>query len=227
MNRLFQIVAAAAVLGAITSCSNDNTTTTSGGQTTATFNQVDRLGKGANAYLFIPWASRNANNIGTPTLDDTTMRGQIATFMASPIANARSSATISYTSFILAPDVLYADFSQYGVGASYLGIETNGKLNKNGTVCTTGTTCTGSLFGGRDFTDDIWTANLGFVFGNTVALISPLIPCPNPVSTTPCTVADDGKEQNGAGGTPNLTTDNVPAPSITTSVTFPFLPAAR
>ena len=105
----------------------------------------------------------------------------------------RSSATIAAAANVLSPDVLIADFSQSG-SAGYLGVETNGAI--------------GSKFGGRALSDDAMTTNLGIAFGNTLA--------------TAGLAPDDGNENDGRNGTPNLVNDHVSAPTNTTSV-FPYL----
>ena len=101
----------------------------------------------------------------------------------------RSAATATYAQGLLTPDVLVADTSQVAVPASYLGVETNGKI-----VASTGQFGTGGLFGGRGLTDDVIAANLGLAFGNTAAQLGG--------------APDDGDEQDGRSGRPTLSNDS-------------------
>ena len=156
--------------------------------------------RGTNEY-FAPWANHNANNRATPS--NSTIDQDIVTFIT---GNAgRSAAIAAYAANeLLTPDVLVADFSQSG-DASYLGVQSQGFVND---YCT-GTRTGSGLFGGRSLLDDVVTTTFSIAYGNLVPEISQAnaaIGYPNSLATP---VPDDGKEQNGLNGTPQLTTDNV------------------
>lgn len=168
------------------------------GTNTGAFIQIDRVGRPALNTIFVPFAQHLANDQGTPAKDAQILGPEITTFMTQTAG--RSAATTTAAQGLLLAnnaDVLVADFSQSG-NAGYLGVETSQKI--------------GSAFGGRALGDDVMTTNLGIAFGNTVSTLG--------------LAADDGKENNGSNGTPNIVNDNVAASGGTTSV-FPYLGAPQ
>ncbi len=160
------------------------------------FVQIDRVGRPGINTIFVPFAQHDANDRNSPSNDTQTLSPEISTFMTGTAG--RSAATASAAVALLSPDVLIADFSQSG-SAGYLGVETGAKI--------------GTAFGGRALSDDVMTTNLGIAFGNTISTVNAGVP-------------DDGKENNGQNGTPNLVNDNVSAPTNTSSV-FPYLAAPQ
>jgi hypothetical protein len=196
-----RIIAATAAAGfiflAFAGCSNDPTLT--GTNVPSNFMQLDRVGRPAINTIFVPFAQHDANNRGVPSNDTKIIGPEIAGFMAQTAG--RSPATAASAQALLLTnnaDILLADLSQSGL-AGYLGVETGGKI--------------GAAFGGRGLTDDVMTTNLGIAFGNTLAVLE--------------LTTDDGKENNGQNGTPQLSTDNVPSSSVPATSTFPYLPAPQ
>jgi len=168
------------------------------GTNTGTFIQIDRVGRPALDTIFVPFAQHAANDRGTPATDVKVLGPEISTFMTQTAG--RSAAVAAAGESLLLThnaDVLLADFSQSG-NAGYLGVETSGKI--------------GQVFGGRGLTDDVMTADLGIAFGNALV--------------TAGLVADDGKENNGQAGTPNLTSAGVVPVRHITAV-FPYLGAPQ
>jgi hypothetical protein len=178
--------------------------------------QLDRLNRPAVNEVFATFAEHQANNSDTPNNDATNLKPEISTFMTT--VAGRSAAIANVVSSVLVPDVQIADMSGTSLSCigttpgtcnNYLGIETGGA-----TQLPAGS----KPFGGRALTDDIVSASLGVIFGNTIPALG-LAP-------------DDGKEQDGradatfpSGNRPNLTTDNVTwqtAPKHF-STTFPYL----
>lgn len=185
----------------LTACSNDRLLN---GTPTPVFQQIDRVGRPGIVELFSPYAGHGAFNSSAPSGDTGTIGAAIATFMTGTAG--RSAATSSAAQTLLTPDVLIADLSKPGP-ASYLGIESAGRINgTSGTVASGG-----GLFGGRALTDDAVTANLSIAFGSTLSLLG--------------LAADDGNESDGRSGRPTLTSDFVTTGSRTFSGTFPYLGA--
>jgi Domain of unknown function (DUF4331) len=168
------------------------------GTSTGTFIQIDRVGRPALNTIFVPFAQHAANDRSTPGNDAQLLGPQLSTFMTQTAG--RSAAVAAAAENVLLArnaDVLLADFSQTG-NAGYLGVETGAKI--------------GQIFGGRALTDDVMSVNLGIAFGSALA--------------TAGLVTDDGKENNGQNGTPNLTNANLtPVRHIT--ATFPYLGAPQ
>jgi hypothetical protein len=208
-------------LGAgIAGCSNDPTVTNGGTDTTGAnvnFIQIDREGRPGIKELYLPYATHEGFNRVTP-LADTSSAPEITAFVTGAPAG-RSAAIASYLSALLAPDALVANLNSSATRASFLGYETGGTIMDD---------CTGltpTAFGGRSLTDDVVNAQLGLVFGNLATSANPT------VASTPAALAvtpppDDGKEQNGSNGTPNLTTQNVSCSGKGYNFgTFPYLAA--
>ena len=185
-------------------CSNDPTVENNGDTTTngsnITFLQVAREGRPGIKELFLPYASHDAFNRQTPSTDTTTGPA-ITTFLTSAPAG-RSAAVAAYVTSLLSGDALVANLGSSATRASYLGYETGGAIASD---------CTGlapTTFGGRGLNDDVVNATLGLAFGNLATTSNPTATTGTPtalVSPAP----DDGKEQNGANGTPNLTNQDV------------------
>ncbi|MGH7708358.1 MAG: DUF4331 family protein [Vulcanimicrobiaceae bacterium] len=195
---LFHGAALMLTLTSLAACSNDRLLN---GAPSAVFQQVDRVGRPAIVEIYSPFANHDKFARSLPSGDTATIGADIGTFVTGTAG--RSSATVTYVQGLLTPDVLIADFSQ-SVPASYLGVETQGKLNGNGTVA-----AGGGLFGGRALTDDVITADLGLAFGSTAALLGG--------------APDDGNELDGRAGRPNLATDHVAASATAYLPTFPYL----
>lgn len=188
-------LATAGLLAALTllvACTNDTSLTSPGGNSVGPFHQLDSMGRPLVVEIYSPWADHDAIVRGAPANDSGTLAKDITTFVTS--SAGRSAAIAAYDQGLLASgssttpaagNVLVADLSQTGP-ANYLAIETNGKSSP-----------TGSLFGGRSLPDDVVDIDLGLAFGNLATLYGG--------------VADDGKEQNGLNGTPNLAGDGVSA----------------
>ena len=183
----------------LAACSNDPTLNNTSGAP-SNFVQIDRVGKPGLNTLFVPFAQHDANDRNAPNKDVQVLSPEISTFLTQTAG--RSAATVSAAQSLLVngsgANVLIADFSQSG-SAGYLGVETAGKLGKP--------------FGGRALTDDVMAANLGIAFGNTLTSIG--------------LAADDGKENNGQNGTPNLANDNVSSSAKHFGTVFPYLGAPR
>jgi Domain of unknown function (DUF4331) len=190
-------VAAGFSLLAFAGCSNDPTLT--GTNVPSNFIQIDRVGRPAINTIFAPFAQHDANDRGVPSNDAKIIGPEIAGFMTQTAGRSAATATAAQALLLTNnADVLLADLSQSGL-AGYLGVETGGKI--------------GAAFGGRGLTDDVMTTNLGIAFGNTL--------------TTLGLTTDDGKENNGQNGTPQLSTDNVTSSSVTATSTFPYLAAPQ
>ncbi len=200
IKRLLVVTAAFSLsLAAFSSCSNDPTL--SGSSSTGAnliFHQIDRVGNAGVTEVFSPYARHDASNRNSPSGDATAMQSDITSFVTGPYAH-RSNAIANFIANLLAPDVLLADLSQSG-DAAYLGVETNGQI----AVKCIGTQ-NGGKFGGRDLRDDTVDITLMLTFGSLVPQIATKSNVPN----APGPIADDHQEQNGLGGTPQLTTDNV------------------
>jgi hypothetical protein len=215
-------VAAIAVLAA---CTNDPALKSNNLGVPSNFYQLELNGKSFVINLFTPWADHPIIN-QSPPVNGGTLGTDIGTFMTATAGRSTAIATQT-TNLLLSSNVanggvLVADLSQTG-NASFLGVETGGKLNWDGTVCAT-PPCTpvynsatgvytggGNVFGGRAPQEDLGAQLLGIAYGPTIPEIFTSIP-------------DDGKEQTGANGTPILSNDNVPfgqGPGIESS--FPYL----
>ncbi len=220
MKHSMKIALCTLALGAgIAGCSNDPTVLT-GGETTngsnITFVQIDREGRPGVKELFLPYASHEAFNREVPNADTTTS-GQINTFVTGAPAG-RSAAIGAYVSNLLSPDVLIANLNDNSTRASYLGYETNAGIAAD---------CTGqtpTTFGGRALTDDVVNVMLGLTFGNLATTSNPTVPSAAAPTPAPAgTLApDDGNEQNGTNGKPNLT--NQMASCSTKGYTFGSFP---
>jgi hypothetical protein len=202
MKHLFTLAAAAALsLGMFSSCSNNPTL--SGSSTTGsnlTFYQLDTVGNAGTNEVFSPWANHDTNNRSAPKTSP--ISNDVMTYMSTTAGRSAGISNYVVTNLLI-PDVLLADLSQSG-DASYLGVQSQGYIKD---------WCIGApvngKFGGRSLLDDVVTTTFSIAYGNTVPLVSAAnaaIGYPN-VAATP--VPDDGKEQNGQNGTPQLTTDNV------------------
>jgi hypothetical protein len=182
---------------ALAGCSNDPTLT--GTSVPNNFVQIDRVGQPALNTIFTPFAQHDANDRGTPSGDVQNLGAAISTFMTETAGRSAATASAAQT-LLLAnnADVLSADLTQSG-NAGYLGLETGAKI--------------GTAFGGRSLTDDVMSTQLGIVFGNRISTLG-LAP-------------DDGKENNGQNGTPQLSTDNVSSAPVAPTLTFPYLAAPQ
>ena len=188
-------------LAAFSSCSNDPTLGGGSDVSNRVFIQADRVGNPGIVQVFSPWARHDASLRATPQGDATAAQTDINTFVTN--YGGRSAAISTFIQNILVPDVLIADMSQTATGASYLGVETAGQIND---YCAGYTKPGTGLFGGRALQEDVVDTTLSLVFGSLVPQISAGSTVPNvPAGAIP----DDGKEQNGLNGTPQLTTDNV------------------
>ncbi|MGZ3496141.1 MAG: DUF4331 family protein [Vulcanimicrobiaceae bacterium] len=184
------------------------------------FKQVDRLNRPAINEVFATFAEHQQNNVNTPNQDAANLGPQIGAFMTN--VGGRSAAITGVVRAVLIPDVQIADMSgssQSCIGMTpgtcnnYLGIESGGATQLPAKL---------KPFGGRALTDDIITASLGVIFGNTIPALG-LAP-------------DDNNESDGrsdpsfpSGHRPNLTSDNVTwqtAPKHFTT-TFPYLGAPQ
>ena len=204
MKHITVALCALAFSAAAVGCSNDPTVENGGDTTTngsnITFIQIAREGRPGIKELFLPYASHDAFNRLTPSADTTTSTA-ITTFLTSAPAN-RSAGVAAYVTSLLAGDALVANLGSTSQRASYLGYETGGAIQSD---------CTGlapTAFGGRGLNDDVVNATLGLAFGNLATTSNPTPAVTAPAATVSPS-ADDGKEQNGTGGTPNLTNQDV------------------
>ncbi len=218
MLRVITIALVTAVsLAAFSSCSNDptlnNGSDTSGAN--INFQEIDRIGKPGIKQLFLPYAQHDGYNRSIPQNDQKAYGPALGTFIA---AAGRSAAISQYVQAILLPDALVASISSPATTASYLGWETGGRIADD---------CAGAprdTFGGRGLNEDVVATMLGLVYGNIATTAYPLSAIAAPGITTPGPAADDGKEQAGQNGTPNLSNDGVTCvnrPSLLQQ--FPYL----
>jgi hypothetical protein len=220
MQRLITLACAIAIsLAAFSSCSNDPTLANggNGGDTTGAninFQEIDRIGKPGIKELFLPYATHDAYNRAAPANDIAAYGPSLATFIA---AAGRSAAVSAYVRAITLPDVLVASLSNPSTTASYLGWETGGRIADD---------CTGSPangFGGRGLNEDVVDTMLGLVYGNT-ATTAYAHTSLTTAGVTATVAPDDGAEQAGQNGKPNLTSDGVTCvnrPSLLKE--FPYL----
>lgn len=161
----------------------------------------------------MPYGFHDTFNRFSPITDNTQTAPQIDTFMVTTAG--RSTAIAAYVEALLTPDVLVANLADPSTHASYLGWETGGKIADD---------CTGippATFGGRSLTDDVVDAMLGLAFGNLATTTVLGATTPNVAVAVP---PDDGKDRNGANGTPNLVKQNVScANKGITLGNFPYL----
>jgi hypothetical protein len=155
------------------------------------YSQIERLSRPAIKEVFEPFNDHKISNAAEPYNDPTIQADIIATEDYVRPPNATKGTDYGKTlAGILYPDEYTVDLSQTGVKAAYLGVETKG--------------ATGSLFGGRDLTDDVVGISLGALFGNTLSTVAPV-------------TADDGEENNC------LSTENLAQrASQTQTATFPY-----
>jgi hypothetical protein len=202
--RTLRALGALAFAGLLAACSNDAALDPN--LTNPTFRQIDRVGRPGINVLFAPWARHDANSRSAPNQDSALIGADIGTFMTGTAG--RNAAISAYVKALLVPDVLVADLSSNATTATYLGSETGGKMTPGGIAGAVGA---GSTFGGRGLGDDVMTADLGLAFGNTVVLLT---------AGTATPIVTDGKAQTA---TPNLSSANVPAPTLHATATFPYL----
>ncbi len=183
-------------------CTNDQQLI-SGSTTNGTFFQIDREGRPLVEELYTLWGAHDAIARSQPSADSGALSQGILAFMTGSLAN-RSPAISSYiqslfalaapmppAQFPVSSNVLVADVSQSGP-AHYLGIETSGQITGTGAF----TPSTGvAQFGGRALTDDVMAITLGLTFGSLVPEVTG--------------IPDDGREQDGRNGRPNLANDFV------------------
>jgi hypothetical protein len=183
-------------------CTNDQQLI-SGSTFNGTFFQIDREGRALVEELYTPWGDHNAIARSAPSADAGTLSHDIFAFMTSSLPN-RSPAIATYVQslfalaaplppaqFAVMSNVLVVDVAQPGP-AHYLGIETSGQITGTGGFTpSTGT----AQFGGRALTDDVMAITLGLTFGSLVPEVSG--------------IPDDGREQDGRNGRPNLANDFV------------------
>ena len=203
MKHFAAALCALALSAAAVGCSTDPTVE-SGGTTTnganITFIQLGREGRPGVKELFLPYADHDAFNRTTPSTDIATLAPLITTFMTSAPAN-RSAAVAAYVSSLLSSDALVANLGSTATRASYLGYETNAGIQSD---------CTGlapTNFGGRALDDDVVNAMLGLAFGTYATTANPTVSGGAAPAGSPA--PDDGAEQNGSSGTPNLTNQGV------------------
>jgi hypothetical protein len=203
MKQLFTFFSVAALsLGFFSSCSNNPTL--SGSSTNGSnliFQQIDMVGNAGTNEYFAPWANHDANNRSTPSTS--TINEDVMTFITTTAGRSAGIANYAATNLLI-PDVLLADFSQSG-DASYLGVQSQGVIND---ICT-GTRNGSGKFGGRGLLDDVVTTTMSIAYGNIVPVVSAANAAIGYPNVTATAVPDDGKEQNGTAGTPQLATDNV------------------
>ncbi len=197
MNRLAAVFSASALALALASCSNDptvNTTNGTSGTPIVNFLQVDRVGRPGLKELYLPYAKHDAFDRAVPTTDVAQVAPQIDTFVTG--TGLRTAGISQFAQQLLTPDALVADLADTSMRASYLGFETSGQIASdcNGLAATP--------FGGRSLTDDAVNVMLGIAFGTLAT--STTIKAPTPNLTTPAP-PDDGAEQDGRNGRPNLT----------------------
>jgi len=206
MQRIFSLAYASAFcIAALSACSNDPTLTPNGGNTTGqnlTFVQINRIGKPGIKELFLPYAAHDAYNRDVPQNDVKNAGPQINTFVTGTAG--RSAAVSGYVQSLLLPDALIANLADTSPRGSYLGYETLGGIKDD---------CTGAAattFGGRSLTDDVVNAMLGLAFGYTATTV-PAPNAPNASGTALGLVPapEDGKEQAGQNGRPQLVNQNV------------------
>lgn len=201
MKRFATCTALAASL-ALASCSNDPTVNTNANGTTGVtilnFKQVDRLGRPGLKELYLKYAAHDAFNRAAPTTDIALVAPQIDAFVTAtgPAGPGRTPAISAFAQALLAPDALIADLSDTSTRASYLGYETSGQIASdcNGAAATT--------FGGRSLTDDVVNVMLGISFGTLATTTTIAAGTPNVSANA---APDDGAEQDGRPGRPNLT----------------------
>ncbi len=212
------IVAAAIAVAALAGCSNDPTLNNNGNTTgtNITFNQIDRIGKPGIKEVFLPYAQHDPYDHANPQGDVATYGPALGTFVTGTAG--RSAAVSSYVTTVLLPDALVANLTVTASPASYLGWETGGRLASN---------CKGTppgSFGGRDPLDDVVDVTLGLAFGNLATTAYPAATAGTPGLTGLTPAADDGAEQNGTNGRPQLASDNVSCGTKTVVTTrFPYL----
>jgi len=209
----------AAIALASTACTNDQTLTNS--QTfNGTFYQIDRESRPLVVELYTPWGDHDYIARSSPASDAGTLSKDILAFMTGPIAH-RSPAISTYiqnlfalaapmppAQFPVMSNVLVADVSQMGP-AHYLGIETGGHINGDGSYNPTPST---TQFGGRALTDNVMAITLELTFGSLVPEVTG--------------IPDDGQEQDGRNGRPNLANDNVTSSDKHYQIGAPYLPLA-
>ncbi|GAC1411231.1 MAG: hypothetical protein NVSMB64_20890 [Candidatus Velthaea sp.] len=198
MNRLITVLSAAAAAVSLASCSNDPTVNNNPNGTTSVpivnFLQVDRVGRPGLKELYLPYAKHDAFDRASPSTDVAQVAPQIDTFVIG--TGGRTPGISQFVQQVLAPDALVADITDPSARASYLGYETSGQIASD---------CTGAApttFGGRSLTDDVVNAMLGLTFGSLATTTTLKAPTPNLASAAP---PDDGAEQDGRAGRPNLT----------------------
>ncbi|GAC1426053.1 MAG: hypothetical protein NVSMB5_20500 [Candidatus Velthaea sp.] len=219
MQRFVTVLSTAAVSLALASCSNDptvNTTTGAGGTTpTVAFLQIDRVGRPGLKELYLPYANHDAFNRAAPTTDVAQVAPQIDTFVTA--TGGRTPAISQFVQQLLAPDALIADIADPSARASYLGFETSAQIASD---------CNGlgaTPFGGRGLSDDVVNAMLGITFGSLATSTTLKGPTPNLATAAP---PDDGAEQDGRSGRPNLTNQFAGCPNKgLTLQQFPYLGA--
>ncbi len=200
MNRLATIISTAAVALALAGCSNDPTVNSannpggSGTSSTVNFVQIDRVGRPGLKELYLPYAKHDAFNRAAPTTDVAQVAPQIDTFVT--VTGGRSPGISQFAQQLLAPDSLVADLADPSSNANYLGFETSGQIVSD---CRGGAA---TAFGGRSLTDDVVNTMLGITFGTLATSTTLKAPTPNVVAAVP---PDDGAEQDGRNGRPNLT----------------------
>ncbi len=192
-------------LAAFTGCSNDPTVNPGGGSTNGsnlTFQQIDRIGKPGIKELFIRYANHDPYNRDVPQNDFKATAPQIDSFMTGTAG--RSEAVSQYVQALLLPDALIANVADMSPHASYLGYETQAGIADD---------CMGAApttFGGRSLTDNVVNAMLGLAFGNTATTVAaPNVPNVGGTALGLPPAPEDGKEQNGQNGTPQLINQNV------------------
>lgn len=220
MKNLFKLALCSLALSvSLAACSNDPTVENGGSSTNGanvTFIQIDRVGRPGLKELYLPYATHDAFNRITASAD-TTSGPAVATFVSG--TGTRSSDIAAYDQALLSPDALVANLNDTSGRASYLGWETGAGIAAD---------CTGlapTPFGGRALNDDVVNVMLGLTFGNLATVSNPTTPTATP-GLAITRAADDGREQNGLNGTPNLTNQNVScAGKGYQTGTFPYLAA--
>ena len=222
---LSRLVVAAALVTGLAACSNDptlnNNSDTSGAN--VTFQQIDRVGKPGIAELYLPFARHDGFNRAAPQGDVAAYGSMVSSFITTTAG--RSAAVAGYDQAILLPDALVANLTDTSGTAEYLGWETGGRIVVLCQNAALGIPTPSGAFGGRSVYDDVVTATLGLTFGTLGTTASSQTTTATPGIPT-AVAADDGKEQDGRAGTPQLATDNVACNNTGyQTANFPYLGA--
>ncbi len=186
----------------IVGCTNDQQLI-SGSTFNGTFHQIDREGRPLVEELYTLWGVHDQIARSSPAADSGALSTGILQFMTGSLANRSQpistyiqslfalSAPLPPAQFPVVSNVLVADVAQTGP-AHYLGVESNGQITGTGGFQPSPGA---AQFGGRALTDDVMAITLGLTFGSLVPEVTG--------------IPDDGREQDGRDGRPNLANDFV------------------